>query len=308
MTEPTQPGFEIRDPRFHDIIAPEAKLERLATGFVFTEGPIWHEREGYALFSDIAASVQYRWSEVDGVSVFRRPSNQANGNCFDRQGRVITCEHAASQVIRHDHEGKLIAPIATHFDGRELNSPNDVICDSKGRIWFTDPSFGRQRPELGIVREEEQACRGVYRLDPDGALHLVTDDFEQPNGLCLSNDETTLFINDSARPCIRSFAVNEDGTLTGDEVWADVTGGIVLGGTRKWVPDGMKVDIDGNLFCNGPGGVHIFTADADCLGVILMPEKSTNFCFSGKALDALIITASTGLYRIRTKTRAKQVM
>ncbi|MEN0040501.1 MAG: SMP-30/gluconolactonase/LRE family protein, partial [Pseudomonadota bacterium] len=248
MPENIELGFEIRDPRFHDIIAEGAKLEQLATGFTFTEGPIWHERNHHVIFSDIATSTQYRWSETDGVSVYRRPSNQANGNCFDRQGRVVTCEHAASQVTRHEHGGKLIRPIATHYDGYELNSPNDIICDSKGRLWFTDPSFGRLREDLGIIREEEQECRGVYRLDPDETLHCVAADFEQPNGLCLSNDETTLFVNDSARPAIRTFSIADDGTLSGGSVWAQVTGEAVGEGGRKWVPDGLKVDIHDNIF------------------------------------------------------------
>ena len=220
----------------------------------------------------------------------------------------MSCEHAASQVTRHDHDGKLITPIATHFGGKELNSPNDVICDSQGRIWFTDPSFGRLRPDLGIIRDEEQPCRGVYRRDPDGSLHRVIDDFEQPNGLCLSNDEATLFVNDSARPAIRAFSVSANGSLSGGDVWANVTGDVVGEGGRKWVPDGLKVDIEGNIFCNGPGGVHVFTKDAECLGVILMPEKSTNFCFAGPDLTDLMITASTSLYRIKTLTRAKPLM
>ncbi|MEL6947933.1 MAG: SMP-30/gluconolactonase/LRE family protein [Pseudomonadota bacterium] len=301
--------FDVRDPRFHDVIPSDAALERLETGFVFTEGPIWHPDAHFLVFSDIATSTQYRWSEGEGLTIFRKPSNQANGNCFDKQGRVVSCEHAASQVVRHDHDGKLISVLASHFDGKALNSPNDVVCDQLGRLWFTDPGFGRTREDLGILRPQEQPFQGVYRLDPDGTLDAVVTDFDQPNGLCLSLDEAQLYVNDSANPHIRRFDIEPDGGLTGGAVWAEVTGDVVdpVAG-RKWVPDGMKLSIDGHLFCNGPGGVHVFDADAVCLGVILMPEKSTNFCFGGESRQDLYITASTALYRIPTRTSGPKMI
>ena len=287
------------------VLAEGATLRQLASGFTFTEGPIWHPDEHWLVFSDIAESIQYRWSAVDGVTMFRRPSNQANGNAFDRDGRIITCEHASSHLVMHDHGGKRVRVLASHFHGKELNSPNDVIGDSQGRIWFTDPSFGRNREDLGLLREQEQSVQGVYRLDPDGTLARVVDDFQQPNGLCLSNDETQLFINDSWGPTIRRFDVAADGSLTGGEVWATISG------EGPGVPDGMKIDREGRIFCNGPGGVHVLGADAAYLGRIAMPEKSTNFCFGGPA-DApgqtLFITASTSLYAIDTLTSAKPMI
>ncbi|MEL7274155.1 MAG: SMP-30/gluconolactonase/LRE family protein [Pseudomonadota bacterium] len=288
---------EIRDQAFYDVIPKDAELEVLADGFTFTEGPIWHPDDHYLIFSDIAESLQYIWLEGEGVDLFRCPSNQANGNCFGTDGMVISCEHATSQVVRHGHEGRIVTPIATHFEGKELNSPNDVVCDSKGRIWFTDPGFGRMREDLGILREQELDFQGVYRLDPDGALTCVVTDFKQPNGLCLSLDETELYVNDSADPCIRKFAIADDGSLTGGEIWARVD---AEQEGRKWVPDGMKLANSGHLLCNGPNGVHIFDTQADCLGVIHMPEKSTNFCFGSPGRDYLYITASTRLYRIKT--------
>ena len=288
--------LEIRDRRLLDLVAEDAALERLATGFGFTEGPIWHPSEHYLIFSDIQESRQYRWSDADGISLFRAPSNQANGNAFDRTGRVVSCEHASSHLVRHEHGGKLVRPIATQYQGKPLNSPNDVVVDRHGRIWFTDPSFGRIRPDLGILRDQELAFQGVFRLDPDGSLTLVADDFEQPNGLCFDPDEDRLFVNDSWGPTIRVFDVTADGLLTGGALWATVTG------EGEGVPDGMKVDAAGNLFCNGPGGVHVFTADAVCLGVIRTPEKSTNFTFTGPGLSQLVITASTSVYRIQTRT------
>ena len=287
--------LEIRDDRLGRLIDPEESLGVVASGLGFTEGPIWHPALSWLLFSDIQESRQYRWSEAQGLELFRAPSNQANGNCFDRDGRVISCEHASSQLVRHEHDGKLVRTLASHFDGAALNSPNDVICDSAGRIWFTDPSFGRIRDNLGILREQDLGFQGVFRLDPNGTLVAVARDFQQPNGLCMSADEKTLFVNDSWGGHIRTFDVMADGSVRGGAVWAEVSG------TGEGVPDGMKVDRDGNLLCNGPGGVHVFSAAADALGVILTPEKSTNFCFGGPGLTTLFITASTSVYRVATR-------
>lgn len=287
--------FEKRLPAFDDAIGKQASLEKVLGGFEFLEGPIWHPTRHYLLFSDIQASQQYRMCNGTNLEVFRKPSNQANGNCFDLSGAVISCEHATSQLVRHDHGGKRVRPIATHFESCELNSPNDVICDSKGRIWFTDPTFGRIREDLGVLREQELSFQGVFRLDPDGGLHAVATDFEQPNGLCLSPDETRLFVNDSWASHIRVFDISTDGTLRSGAVWSDVTG------TGAGVPDGMKSTRDGHVLCNGPGGVHVFNEKGDCLGVILTPEKSTNFCFGGNHLRTLFITATTSIYKIDTQ-------
>ncbi|MEM0899657.1 MAG: SMP-30/gluconolactonase/LRE family protein [Pseudomonadota bacterium] len=280
------------------VIAPTSYLRQIATGFTFTEGPIWHPHEKWLVFSDIAESKQYKWDEASGLRVFRQPSNQANGNFFDREGRIISCEHASSHLAVHDHDGKRVRVIASHFEGKELNSPNDVICDSKGRIWFTDPSFGRIRGDLGLLRDQELGFQGVFRLDPDGSLICVVDDFQQPNGLCMSNDEKRLFVNDSWGPTIRVFDVSDDGSLSGGDVWATISG------EGEGVPDGMKTDLDDRIFCNGPGGVHVLDADANHLGVIRTPEKSTNFCFGGEGMSTLLITASTSVYAMSTKTSA----
>ena len=284
------------------VLAEGARLEKLAGGFTFTEGPIWHPSEHWLLFSDIAESRQYKLSAEGVLSVFRMPTNQANGNCFDLSGNVISCEHASSHLVIHDHGGKRMRVLASHYEGRELNSPNDVICDSRGRIWFTDPSFGRTREDLGLIREQELDFQGVFRLDPDGTLALVADGFQQPNGLCLSNDETRLFVNDSWGPTIRVFDLAEDGKLNGGEVWATVTG------EGEGVPDGMKTDLADRIFCNGPGGVHVFSSDAVHLGVIATPEKSTNFCFGDPDHGRLYITASTSVYAIDTLTGAKPMI
>ncbi len=292
--------FEVRDPEFHAVIPKTASLEKLVSGIAFGEGPIWHPDEHYLVFSDIISSVQYRWSERTGTSVFRRPSNMANGNAFDREGRVLSCEHATSQVVRHDNDGKVVTVLASHYDGGALNSPNDLVCGHDGAIWFTDPTFGRTRHDVGYKRELETDIRGVYRLDADGTLTLADDTFEQPNGLCLSLDGRHLYVNDSARPAIRRFDVGADGSLSGGDVWAQVEG--EAGPRPKWVPDGLKVSNDGYVFCNGPGGVYLYAPDARCLGVILLPEKSTNFCFAGAAREELVVTTAGNVYRIATNT------
>jgi gluconolactonase len=282
------------------VVAPNTPLRRIAAGFAFTEGPIWHPTEGWLLFSDIAESVQWRLHDPLGdarIETFRHPSNQANGNCFDREGRVVSCEHASSRLVVHDHGGKRVRALASHHRGRELNSPNDVICDRRGRLWFTDPAFGRLREDLGILRAQEQPWQAVYRLDPDGSLAAVATDFRQPNGLCLSADERRLFVNDSWGPHIRAFGVGEDGALSGGDVWAEISG------EGEGVPDGMKIDLAGRVYCNGPGGVHVFTPEAEHLGVIRTPEKSTNFCFGGAGRDVLFVTASTSVYAIALTAR-----
>ena len=291
-------SFEVRHADFHAAVAETAALRVVADGFTFTEGPIWHPREHWLMFSDIARSRQWRWSEVEGLTLFRQPSNQANGNAFDRQGRIVTCEHASSKLTRIEHDGKLVRVLAAHYEGKRLNSPNDVVVDDEGRIFFTDPTYGRTREDLGLVREQELPFQGVYRYDPDGSLHLLADDFEQPNGLCFTRDGSRLLVNDTARRVIRSFSADGE---SGGEVWARVEGeGSQVAGSETWNPDGMKTDTAGRIWCNGPGGVHVFSPEAACLGVIHLPEKSTNFCFGGADLSTLFVTASTRVYAIDT--------
>jgi len=285
--------FRVAHDDFHKFVAPSAKLERIATGFGFTEGPIWHPIDHYLVFSDIAFSAQHRWSEQDGCTVFRKPSNQANGNTFDREGRIVTCEHASSQVIRLEHDNKLVVPIATEFEGKGLNSPNDIVADSRNRLWFTDPTFGRTREDLGLIRNTELEHRGVYCLHTDGRLVQVAKNFQQPNGLCFSLDGRRLFVNDTPEFHIKVFDVEEDkGELSNERVWADISG------EGEGGPDGMKISNHGHLLCNGPGGVHILNDNAELLGVILTPEKSPNFSFGGPDHTDLFITASTSVYRI----------
>ncbi|MGQ9841346.1 MAG: SMP-30/gluconolactonase/LRE family protein [Anaerolineae bacterium] len=290
---PQTVNLEVRDPRLTEIIAPDAQMEPLATGFQFLEGPVWLPEQGALVFSDIPGDTMYRWDAAGGVTLFRHPSHKANGNTLDRQGRLLTCEHATSRVVRQEPDGSLTV-LASHYRGLELNSPNDIVVKSDGAIYFTDPNFGRRPTRYGVPRPQQLSFQAVFRLDPaTGALTPVADDFDQPNGLCFSLDETRLFVNDSPREHIRVFDVLPDGSLRGGAVWAEVRG------TGPGVPDGMKLDAAGNLYCAGPGGIHIFAADATCLGVIRMPEQAANFCWGGESLCDLFVCASTTLYRVR---------
>ncbi len=289
--------LDVRDACIHDLLDVDAGLTRIVSGFEFTEGPVWHPTEAYLLFSDIVGSKLYRWQPDGALTVFRAQSNMANGNTLDPQGRLLTCEHATSRVSRtllQDGAEAGYEVLASHFAGSELNSPNDIVVKQDGAIYFTDPLSGRS-PYYGVPREPGQPVRGVYRLDAiSGTLTLLVDDFDKPNGLCFSLDERQLFVNDTARFHIRIFDVAPDGTLANGRVWAETVG------EGKGVPDGMKVDTAGNVYCCGPGGIHLFDPAGVCLGVIRMPEHTANFVF-GDDLQSLYITASSSIYRIRTR-------
>jgi gluconolactonase len=285
---------EIRDARFSAAVGDLVTLEKIATGFLFTEGPLWHAAEKYLLFSDMPGDHLRRWSARDGVTTFRKPCAQSNGLAFDRAGRLIVCEHATSRVTRTEVDGSSTI-IASHHGEKELNSPNDVVVRSDGGIYFTDPVYGRKE-YFGNPRPLQLDFRGVYRATPDGTLTLLADDFGQPNGLCFSRDERLLFVNDTERQHIRVFDVAANGTLSNSRVFAATKG------DGAGAPDGMKVDSVGNLYCCGPGGIHVFDPDATCLGVIRMPEYTANFCFGDADRRSLYVTASTSLYRLQVRT------
>ncbi len=293
-------NVEIRDQRFTQVVGEDAPVEELATGFDFTEGAVWNHVDDSLIFSDMPGNVMRTWTAVDGIQVFRQPSNMANGNFHDLQGRLITCEHATSRVTRTEHDGS-ITVLASHYDGKELNSPNDVIVKSDGSIYFSDPSFGRME-YYGVLREAELDVRGVYRLDSDsGDLTLLVDDFDQPNGLTFSLDERHLFINDTMRAHVRVFDVAADGGLSNGRVWAELTG------ERDGLADGMKIDSKGNLYTAGPGGVQVFATDATCLGVIHVPQGVANFTWGDADLRSLFINAGTSLYRTRVNVAGRKL-
>ncbi len=286
-------SVETRDPRFASVVGEDPPVEEIGSGFLFTEGPLWHSGAAYLLFSDIPGDHIRRWHQADGVQTFRQPSNMSNGLAWDRQGRLLACEHATSRVTRTESDGS-ITVLASHYDGKTLNSPNDIVTKSDGAIYFTDPTYGRMK-YFGRERACELTFQGVYRIDAEGKVTLLADDFAQPNGLCFSLDERRLFVNDTSRQHIRVFEVRADGTLADGRVWANTTG------TGPGAPDGMKIDSAGNLYCCGPGGIHVFAPDATALGVIQAPQPAANFCFGGDDRRSLFITAGTSLYRTRVK-------
>lgn len=285
--------LDVRNQRLLELITADTLLKRIAAGFVFTEGPAWDRTTDSLIFSDIIGNTIYRWSQHNGLHVFRQPSNMANGNALDRDGRLLTCEHATSRVTRTQPDGT-IEVLASHYNGKELNSPNDLVVHGNGAIYFTDPMSGRSA-RYGVERASEVGVQGVYRIDPQNrTLTLLVDDFVLPNGLCFSRDEQQLYVNDTRRGHIRVFDVRSDGTLAGARVWADVIG------DGEGAPDGMKLDEQGNVWCTGPGGLHVFAPDARCLGVIRLPERVANFAWGDADCCTLYITASTSVYAIRT--------
>jgi gluconolactonase len=268
--------------------------ERLATGFEFTEGPIWHP-DGYLRFSDIPASRIFMWKPDGTVSIWREPSGNSNGLTLDREGRLIACEHGNRRVSRTEADGTVVA-LAERYGSGRLNRPNDVVVRSDGAVYFTDPPYGAKpndppyRPE-----EREQPCNGVYRIGPDGAIGLLADDFERPNGLAFSPDESILYIDDSARRHVRAFDVRPDGTLANSRIFAD------MDHPQPGSPDGMKIDVAGNLYVTGATGVWVFAPDGAHLGVIVTPERPANCAWGDADRKSLYITARTSLYRVRVK-------
>jgi gluconolactonase len=287
------------DARYARVLG-DAALETVASGYGFLEGPVWHPYEKWLVFSDIPNSRMYRRDASGRIETFRDPSHMANGNTLDRAGRLLSCEHASSRVTRLDADGATTV-LASHYRGQELNSPNDIVVATGGAVYFTDPSYGRM-PYYGVPRAPALPFRGVYRIDADGAgLTLLADDFDQPNGLCFSLDESRLFVNDTERQHIRVFNVAADGGLSGGAVWA------VTRGEGAGAPDGMKIDSCGNLYCCGPGGIHVFDPSGDTLGVIALPETPANFTFGDEDLRSLYITATTSLYRLRVRVPGRRV-
>jgi len=306
MWEPSarypDPNVVIMDPSFAKYRVVLASVERLATGCRWSEGPVWFGDGRYVLWSDIPNNRILKWDEETGVvSVFRRPSNNANGNTRDRQGRLVTCEHDARRVTRTEYDGS-ITVLADNYKGKKLNSPNDVVVKSDGSIWFTDPPFGILAYYEGHVAASE-ITPAVYRLDPaTGQLSMMTDAVPGPNGLAFSPDEKILYIVASrADPReIHAYDVVDGRSLANGRVFIDAKGG---------TPDGFRVDVDGNLWCGwGMGdpeldGVRIFNPGGDPIGHIRLPERCANLCFGGRHRNRLFMAASHGLYSLYVNTQ-----
>jgi len=274
---------------------PSRGVEQLATGFIFTEGPVWDRHGGELVFSDIPGDVRSRWNPATGIRDDRRPSSKCNGLTYDAAGNLLVCHHAISTVVREAPDGSR-ETIASHFEGAELNSPNDIVVRSDGVIYFTDPYYGRRDGDYGIVRPQELDWQGVFRIDLDGSLHLVVprDLFETPNGLCFGPGEEHLYINDTTKGLIRRFDVAADGSLANEQLFATN----MMSATIAGKPDGMKCDELGNIWVTGPGGVWVLDPAGERIDFIAVPEKVGNLTFGGPDWRTLFITATTSLYSI----------
>jgi gluconolactonase len=297
--------FEILDERFRKYTIPIVWLETLYSGVRWAEGPVYFADLRCLIFSDIPNNRMLRWDEETGqVAVFRAPSHYSNGNTRDRHGRLITCEHETRRVTRTEWDGN-ITVIADRYQGKRLNAPNDVVVHSDDTIWFTDPVYGISAEYEGGKADSEIGNCNVYRFDPkDGSLRVVADDFSRPNGLAFSPDESVLYIADSGfwpdptKPHhIRAFDVGADGRLGGGRLVCEVSPGI---------PDGFRIDADGNIWTSSGSGVQCITPDGDLIGRIPIPEKVANVAFGGPKRNRLFICGHTSLYAIFVNTKGAQ--
>jgi len=273
--------------KFGSIVPKSSEVRRIATGFQFTEGPVWNAHKGFLLFSDIPANRILKWSPDGGLSVFREPSGNSNGLTYDNEGRLIICEHGNRCLSRIEEDGAYTV-LADRFHGRRLNSPNDVVVRSDGMIFFTDPPYGV------TAEEKELPFNGVFRLDPDSTeLSLLLKDFDRPNGLAFSPDERILYIADTPRRHIRAFEANRDGRLGNSRLFAEIRS------EEPGNPDGMKVDVEGNLYVSAAGGIWIFAPDGELIGTIRTPERPANCAWGSDDWRTLFITARESLYTVR---------
>ena len=282
---------------FSELIDLDAPVERLAGGFTFTEGPIWHPRDQFLLFSDMPADVRRRWDERNGVREVKKPSNKCNGMTYDANLALVVCEHATSSLVRERDGRREI--LASHFEGKELNSPNDVCVRSDGAIYFSDPWYGRM-PVYGVERPRELGFQGVYRVPPGGGEPQLLVDrhlFEQPNGLCFSPDERQLYVNDTVRALIRVFDVRADGALGPERIFASG----IRSELEPGVPDGMKCDSAGNVWVTAPGGIWVYSRSGAHLGKVRVPELVANLHWGKSDWRTLFMCATHSLYAVRTK-------
>lgn len=292
--------YRAEDPVFESYVLHNAPVKQLATGFDWTEGPVWFGDANCLLFSDIPNNRIMRWSPKAGLSTYREPSNYANGHTRDREGRLVSCEHGARRVTRTEYDGS-ITVIADQFDGKRLNSPNDVVVASDGAIWFSDPHYGIATDYEGYRAEQELPCQ-VYRVDPNGQIEAVISDMNCPNGLAFSPDESRLYVADTGRVGhtdprhIRVFDIAGN-TARGGDIFHVIDPGCA---------DGFRTDTDGNLWSSAADGVHCIAPDGHLMGRILVPELVSNICFGGRAKHQMFITATTSLYSITLNRKGTQ--
>lgn len=291
--------FEIIDPAFARFVMGNAPVKRLASGFDWVEGPVWFGDAGCLLFSDIPNNRILRWTE-EGLTTYRQPSDYANGHTRDRQGRLISCEHGTRRVTRTEWDGS-ITILADRYQGKRLNSPNDVIVAADGSVWFSDPHYGIMTDYEGYKAEQELAC-AVYRIAPSGEIEAVITDMACPNGLAFSPDERLLYVADTGR----MFSADPQHIRV-----YDIVDGLPVNGRHFYTitpgcADGIRVDSDGNLWSSAADGVHCIAPDGHLMGKILVPETVSNICFGGRAKNRLFITATTSLYSIVLNRRGMQ--
>lgn len=300
------------DPRFEELVPADARIERLADGYQWTEGPVWNRAEGYLLFTNIPGNEIVKWREGEGASQYLYPSGYsgeapfsgrepgANGLTYDAQGRLVMCQHGDRRVGRLNSATRQIETVADRFDGRRFNSPNDLVYHSNGALYFTDPIYGLPKGADDPARELD-FC-GVYRLDRQNRLSLLTREITRPNGIAFSPDEKRLYVasSDPEKAIWMVYDVGSDGSIDNGRVFFDATPMVKEG--RKGLPDGLKVDRAGNLFATGPGGVLVFSADGSHLGTIETGVPTAN-CAWGEDGSTLFITANTALLRVKLRTR-----
>ncbi len=295
------PGIDAKSPAIYELVEEGSSVEQRATGFIFTEGPVWHPTEHHLLFSDMPGDVRRKYTEDGTVVEVMRPSFKCNGLVYDAALNLLVCEHVSSSLVRENMDGTREI-LAYHWKGKYLNSPNDVTVRSDGTIYFTDPFFGRF-PGFGIERERELGWQGVFMIPPGGGqaelqLALPEDEFDMPNGLCFSPGESLMYINDTPRAHIKVWDVNVDGSLANGRMFFE---GIGSGVIEEGIPDGMKCDEHGNVYVTGPGGVWVITPEGQHLGTIEVPEGVGNLTWGGTDWKTLYMPSSTSLYAIRTK-------
>ena len=297
--EEIREGFEVYDERFRQMLPEGAALERHFTGTAWAEGPIYFSDDDYVLWSDIPNDRIMRWSVSEGASVFREPSGYTNGNYRDRQGRLVSCEHGNRRISRTEPDGSVVT-LVDRYEGNRLNSPNDLVVKSDGTVWFTDPPYGILSNYEGHKAESELGANYVFRFDPEtGELRIVGDDFDRPNGLCFSPDESILYVADSGEPRdIRAFDVVDGERISNGRIFAVV---------RPGMPDGFRVDTRGNLFTSAWDGIQAYSPDGELLGKVLVPEERTANCaFGGPDKSRLFIAADRSLYSIKLNVTGAQ--
>lgn len=273
----------------------EPRVELVATGFIFTEGPLWSVRDSTLYFCDIRGDATVQWTG-ETTTVVRRPSGAPNGLAWDRDGRLVTCEAATARVTAFEADGGIVT-LASHFEGLELNSPNDLVGRSDGSIYFTDPDYGRIGfPGFpGRPRPPELAFQGVFRITAEGGLELAAGGLDKPNGLCFSRDESLLYVVETRPLRIRVYDVAAGGRLSGDRVFFtyDPRPDLAPG-----VPDGIETDLLDNVYCTGPGGIWVISPHGSLVGVIRVPERTANLAWGGPDRSTLFVTASTSVFRM----------